>query len=139
VKRAARVAVGSLAVVGAAAIALSLLAQFAVDCEGRRISSAASPSGKTIAEHHQTTCRSDNIPKSEIQIVRAGTRVGTEIGVATTNSIGLAWEDDDSLVVSVPPGMDKAFDRELQGVRLKFEVVTDAARLTPNKTMEPTR
>lgn len=71
--------------------------------------------------------------------MRAGARVGTEIGVATTNSIGLTWEDDDSLVVSVPPGMDKAFDRDLQGVQLKFEVVTDVAELTPNKTMEPTR
>ncbi len=105
-KRAGRIAVGSLAVVGAAAIALSVLAQFAVDCEGRRISSAASPSGKIVAEHHQNTCRSDNIPKAEIQLVRAGTRVGTEIGVATTNIIGLAWKDDTSLVISVPPGMD---------------------------------
>ena len=138
-KRGARIAVGSLAVVGAAAIALSVVAQFAVDCAGQKISYAASPSGKTVAEHHQITCRSDNIPKAEIQLVRAGARVGTEIGVATTNSIGLTWEDDDSLVVSVPPGMDKAFDRELQGVQLKFEVVTDAAELTPNKTIEPTR
>lgn len=131
-KRAARIAVGNLAVVGAAAIVLSVLAQFAVDCEGQRISSAASPNGKIVAEHHQSTCKSDNIPKAEIQLVHAGTRVGTEIGVATTNRIGLTWEDDTSLVVSVPPGMDGAFDRELQGVRLKFEVVPDAARRTPD-------
>ena len=119
--------------VGAAAIVLSVVAQFAVDCEGRRISSAASPSGKIVAEYHQNTCRSDNIPKAEIQLVHAGTRVGTEIGVATTNSIGLTWEDDTSLVISVPPGMDGAFDRQLHGVRLKFEVVPDAARLTPDR------
>lgn len=133
-RRAARIAVGSLAVVGAAAIVLCVLAQFAVDCEGQRISSAASPNGKIVAEHHQNTCRSDNIPKAEIQLVHGGTRVGTEIGIATTNRIGLTWEDDTSLVVSVPPGMDGAFDRELQGVRLKFEVVPDAARRTPDGT-----
>lgn len=137
-KRAAQIVVGSLAVVGVAAIVLSVLGQFAVDCEGRRISSAASPNGQIIAEHHQDTCRSDNIPKAQIQLVRAGTRVGTEIGIATTNSIGLTWVDDTSLVISVPPGMDGAFDRELQGVRLKFEVVADVARL-PNRTMESTR
>ena len=138
-KRAARIAVGSLAVVGLVAIALSLLARFAVDCVGQKISSAASPSGKTVAEHHQTTCRSDNIPKTEIQLVHSGSRVGTEIGVATTNSIGLTWDGDDSLVVSVPPGMDKAFDRDLQGVHLKFVIVPNAVHLTPNKTVEPTR
>lgn len=38
----------------------------------------------------------------------------------------LAAQRGTSLVVSVPPGMDGAFDRELQGVRLKFEVVADA-------------
>jgi hypothetical protein len=131
VKRVARIAVGSLAVVGAAAIAVSVLAQFAVDCEGQRISSAASPNGKIVAEYHQNTCRSDNIPKAEIQLVHAGTRVGTDIGIATTNSIGLTWEDDTSLVVSVPPGMDGAFDRELLGIRLKFEVVPDTGRMRP--------
>jgi hypothetical protein len=139
VKHGARIAVGSLAVVGAAAIALSVVAQFAVDCAGQKISSAASPDGKTVAEHHQITCRTDNIPKAEIQLVRAGARVGTDIGVATTNRIGLTWEADDSLVVSVPPGMDKAFDRELQGVQLRFELVPGADDLTPNKTIEPTR
>ena len=138
-KRAGRIAVGSLAVVGAVAIVLSVMAQFAVDCEGQRISSAVSPDGKVVAEHHQYTCRADHIPQSEIQLVSADTRVGTKIGVATTNSIGLTWENDTSLVIFVPPGMDGAFDRELQGVRLKFEVIPEAALLNPGRAMESAR
>lgn len=53
--------------------------------------------------------------------------------------IGLAWRDDDLLVVSVPPGMDKAFDRTMEGVELEFEIISAEELLTPYKTMEPTR
>lgn len=138
-RRAGRIAIGILAVVGAAAIVLSVVAQFAVDCSTQRISSAASPSGNRVAEHYQTMCRSDGVPKTEIHLVQDGARVSTEIGVSSTNWIGLDWRDEDSLVISVPPGMDKAFDRTMEGVELEFEVVSAETLLTPNKTMEPTR
>jgi hypothetical protein len=138
-RRSARIAVGALAVVGLAAILMTLFVQFAVDCSGQRISSAASPSGKRVAEHHQTVCRSDSVPKTQIHLVQNGARVSTEIGTSTTNRIGLAWKDEDSLLISVPPGLDNAFDRKMQGVDLEFQVVSDETLLTPNKTMEPTR
>lgn len=122
-KRAARIAVGVLAVIGVIAIVLSVLAQFAIDCTSQRISSAASPSGRRVAEHYQVICESDGTPKTEIQLVQDGVRVSTEIGVSTTNQIGLTWRDEETLIVAVPPGMDQAFDRSLQGVALKFQVV----------------
>jgi hypothetical protein len=138
-RRSTGIAVGALAVVGLAAILITIFAQFAVDCSGQRISSADSPSGKRVAEHHQTVCRSDPVPKTQIHLVQNGERVSTEIGASTTNRIGLAWKDEDSLLISVPPGLDKAFDRKMQGVDLEFQVVSDETLLNPNKTMEPTR
>lgn len=66
-RRAGRIAVGVLAVVGAAAVVLNVVSQFAVDCSTQRISSAASPSGEKVAEHYQTVCRSDGVPRTEIQ------------------------------------------------------------------------
>jgi hypothetical protein len=79
------------------------------------------------------------VPKTQIHLVQNGERVSTEIGASTTNRIGLAWKDEDSLLISVPPGLDKAFDRKMQGVDLEFQVVSDETLLNRNKTMEPTR
>src|SRR5687768_5995645 len=109
------------------------------DCTTQRISKVASPSGERIAEHYQTTCKSEGAAKTEIHLVQDGTRVSTQIGATVVGRIGLIWKDEHSLLISVPPGMDKAFDRPMQGVNLEFKVVDGAAPPTPNKSMEPTR
>jgi hypothetical protein len=138
-KRGARVSVGVLAAVGLAAIVLTLFAPMVVDCSGQRISRAVSPSGNRVAEHHQVTCRSDPVPKTQIHLIQNSERVSTHIGSSTANRIALAWSDEDTLVISVPPGLDKAFDRKMQGVNLEFQVVSDATPLIPDTSIEQTR
>jgi hypothetical protein len=139
VKPGAKVTVGILAAIGLVAVGASVLAPFMSECTTQKISSVASPSGERIAEHYQTVCKSETTPKTEIHLVQDGTRVSTVIGSAAVGHIELAWKDERSLLVPVPAGMEKAFDRPMQGINLEFQVVDDAAHLTPNKTMEPTR
>jgi hypothetical protein len=135
----ARIAIGIAAAIGVAAIAFSVVGPFVSDCTTRRFSSVASPSGKRVAELYQTVCKSDGVPKTEIHLIQDGARFRTEIGQSSTSKVDLIWRDEHSLVISVPPGMDNALDRPMQGVNLEFRIVDDAAHLTPDKTMEPTR
>ena len=138
-KPGAKATVGVLAAIGLAAVGASVLGPFMSDCTTQKISSVTSPSGERIAEHYHTECKSESAPKVEVHLVQDGTRVSTVIGAATAGQIKLNWKDEHSLVIFVPPGMDKAFGRPMQGVNLEFQVVGDDAHLTPNKSMEPTR
>jgi hypothetical protein len=128
-RRETRIAVGIAAAIGVAAIGISVLGPFMSDCLTQRFSSVASPSGKKLAEYYQTVCKSDGGTKAEIHLVQDGARVRTEIGQAGNDEIGLAWKDEHLLVITVPPGMEKAFNRRMQGVDLEFRVANDAARL----------
>jgi hypothetical protein len=125
VRRDAKIAVCIVAAIGVVAIAASLLGPFVTDCSTQRISSVISPSGGKKAEHFETRCKSEGMQTSEIHLVQNGVRTRTEIGRSTQDRIGLAWEDEHSLVISVPPGMKNAFDRPMQGVELKFQVVDE--------------
>jgi hypothetical protein len=131
VRREAKVAICILAAIGVVAIAASLLGPFVTDCTTKRISSVASPSGGKKAEHFETRCRSEGLQKSEIHLVQDGVRTRTDIGHSTKHGIGLAWRDEHSLVITVPPGMKNAFDRPMQGVELKFQVVDEASTPPP--------
>lgn len=126
-RRSSKIAVGIAAGVGVAAIMSSMLGPFLSDCTTRKINSAASPSGNKFAEHYETVCKADGVQKTEIHLIQDGVRVKTEIGQSRMKRIDLAWEDEHTLVISVPAGMEKAFDRPMQGVELKFRVV-DAPR-----------
>lgn len=126
-RREAKVAICILAAIGVAAILASALGPFATDCTTHRISSVASPSGEKTAEHFETFCKSEGMQKTEIHLVRDGVRTRTAIGRSITGRIGLVWQDEDSLIITVPPGMENAFDRPMQGVDLKFDVVGHAS------------
>ena len=127
-RRSSKIAVGIAAGIGVAAIVLSMLSPFLSDCTTRKFNSAASPSGNKIAEHYETVCKADGAQKTEIHLIQDGARVKTDIGRSRMKRIDLAWEDEHTLVVSVPVGMEKAFDRPMQGVELKFRVVDDPHR-----------
>lgn len=137
-KLGAKIAVGIIAAVGLAAITISVIGPLVSDCTTQRMSSVVSPAGDMTAEHYQTLCRSEGVPKTEIHLVHDGTRVSTVIGQAAASHVELSWKDGRSLLVTVPPGLDKAFDRTMQGVNMEFQVV-DEARLTPSRAIEPAR
>ena len=127
-----RVAIGTLAVIGALFLVLQWTLVFTVKCQSQRMSSAVSPDGQRIAEHYLAWCKPDNVVKAELHLVKGKKRVSTVLGVATTNTIGLAWRDNDWLTVSVPTDMESVFDRKMDGVEVEFHIVPKDSLLNPD-------
>ena len=112
-----QIVIGVLAAVGFAYLAFAIVAPFAFDCGFQKLTSAISPDGERVAEVHYINCESAPGPTLELHIVAGKSDIGTTLGPAITNRIGLTWRGDRWLIVSVPPTMD-VFDRELKEFRV---------------------
>jgi hypothetical protein len=116
-----QIVIRTLAVIGAAAVALQVYLIFAIDCIYHDMASAVSPDGERVAEVRHRKCESDSGPTLELRIVAGKSIVSTDIGPAITNQIGLTWRGKRWLIVSLPPTID-VFDRKLKDVEVEFRV-----------------
>jgi hypothetical protein len=117
--------VTGLAVVGALGLLLAVAPDLFVDCRAQAVSSAVAPDGKTVARHVQRECKPDYVPKTDLEFRLADGRVvSIELGTARMNQVGLAWERNDRLIVTVPDELRaQAFDRTVQGIDVRFRVI----------------
>ena len=114
--RGAKIAVGTLAVLGGAFLSMNIVAiVFLSDCQLSTVSSATSPAGRYIAVFEQRTC---NDPKQSTSQVLVGGQGFTErlvaIEVVGTNDLKLTWSSDTRLIIeyagatpSDKPGMGR--------------------------------
>lgn len=131
--RVLKVIVVLFALVGAFGVLLAIAPDLFVDCRAMSVSSAAAPDGRTIARHVQRECKPGYIPKADLEFHLAnGEVVSITLGTSTTNQIGLTWEGNDRLTVTVPDELRaEAFDRTVRGIELRFRVLPTGALTAP--------
>ena len=104
-KRFLKYTVGALAIVGVAAIALTVYLNFFLPrCTGSRSANVQSSDGKYAAVFEQSTCEDPARSKASVimwKVDDASERI-VRMDIEGTNDVSLTWTDDRQLVVRLP-------------------------------------